>query len=73
MQLEFSTFAEFAKACAQADKVWASYGDAKTHRGFRDIENTIFGQPKAIGLISSVDEMDQVFALERGVSDRKDR
>jgi len=72
MELEFPTFAEFAKACTETDKVWTSYWDAETHRWFGDIEDTVFAESKAIRFIWPVDKMNEVFTLRKLQDQSKD-
>jgi len=63
VQFEFAAFAEFSKACSEANEVWTSHRDAKSHRRLGNIVDSIFLQPEAIGLIRAVDEMDQILSL----------
>lgn len=65
VQLELARLAELAKTCSEGDEVWACNGDAEAHRLLRDIVDSVFLKSEAVGTVWAVDEVNEVFALEK--------
>lgn len=64
MQLELSTLAKLAEAGSKADQVRSCYRYPEAHRGFGDIVDAVFLQPEAVGLVWSVNQVNEVLALQ---------
>ena len=64
VQLELPRLRELAETCAKADKVRSRNRDSEPHGRLRDIVYSVSMKSEAVWFVGTVDEMDEVFALQ---------
>ncbi len=62
METEFARLAVFAETCTEGHEVRSRNGDGESHRGFRDVVDSVAVETEDVRIIGSVDEVDEVLA-----------